>query len=405
MKLNAIINRYIIREFLPPFGINLFFFTFIFLTTKILEITNLVVNYQANLVSFLMLLAYTMPFFLAFITPMSVMMAVLLAFLRMSGDNEVTALTASGLNPHRFLVPVLIFCFAGWLFTSFITTVGQPWARRSYYGLSLKLAQTHVDAVIKERTFIDSFEGLMLYVNQVDLQNRTLKDVFIEDQRNPAVSNTIVAPRGRITSDLDEQVIRLTLFNGSINQVALDDQSAHVISFETYQMKLDLQEMLSKTVDKRKTVKAMNIPELRNYLKSFKNIGKNHKYYKYYNKALMRYHEKFALPFACFVLGLVAIPLGMQTKRGTRSAGTVMGILVFLSYYILLTFGRSLGESGTLHPIAAMWLPNIMLGGFGLFLYTRMIQGRPVQIRLPRIRRSKCETACGDDNDAGHHKK
>jgi len=44
MRLNAIINRYMIREFLPPFGINLFFFTFIFLITKILEITNLVVK-------------------------------------------------------------------------------------------------------------------------------------------------------------------------------------------------------------------------------------------------------------------------------------------------------------------------------------------------------------------------
>ena len=118
MRINAIINRYIVRELLPPFGINLFFFTFIFLITKILEITNLVVNFQVSLLSFLLLLLYSMPFFLAFITPMSVMMAVLLTFLRMSGDNELVALQACGMNPRRFLIPVFVFCLLGWLLTT-----------------------------------------------------------------------------------------------------------------------------------------------------------------------------------------------------------------------------------------------------------------------------------------------
>ena len=394
MRLNAIINRYLIREFLPPFGINLFFFSFIFLITKILEITNLVVNYQVSLVSFLMLLAYSMPFFLAFITPMSVMMAVLLTFLRMSGDNELVALKACGLNPHRFLVPVLAFCFMGWLLTTFITTVGLPWANRSYYGLAVELAQTHVDAVIKERSFIDRFQGLMLYVNQVDLQNRTMKDVFIEDQRNPSVNNIIVAPRGRITSDPKEQVIRLTLHNGAINQVALADQSAHVISFETYQMNLDLKEMLSEDVTKRKPVDEMSVAELRKHLISTKGQGKA------YYKALMKYHEKFALPFACLALGLVAIPLGMQARRGARSTGTVMGILLFLSYYIMLTVGWSFGESGTLPPVVGMWTPNIVLGGIGIFLYIRMIQGKPVQLKFPEIKRTRCEVTCEENRDA-----
>lgn len=397
MRLNVIINRYMLRGFLPPFGINLFFFTFIFLITKILEITNLVVNYHVSLLSFLLMLAYSMPFFLAFITPMSVMMAVLLAFLRMSGDNEIVALKACGLNPHRFLVPVLTFCFLGWLLTTFITTVGQPWGNRSYYGLSVELAQSHVDAVIKERTFIDSFQGLMLYVNQVDLQNRIMKDVFIEDQRNKAVNNIIVAPSGRITSDPDNQVIRLTLFNGTINQVALADQSAHAITFETYEMKLDMKELISKSIAKRKPVEQMSVPELRKYLLSTKGKGKSH------NKALMKFHEKFSLPFACFVLGLVAIPLGIQAKRGNRSTGTVMGIVLFLTYYIMLTVGWSFGESGALPPVIGMWAPNAVLGGMGIYLYLRMINERPVRLKLPRFRPSNEEAKPGDHN--GTHKK
>ena len=142
MRINTIINRYILRELLPPFGVNLFFFTFIFLITKILEITNLVVNYQVSPVTFVLLLFYSIPFFLAFITPMSVMMAVLLTFLRMSADSEIVALRACGMNPKRFLVPVFVFCLMGWVLTTLITTVGLPWGNRSYYGLSVDLAKS-----------------------------------------------------------------------------------------------------------------------------------------------------------------------------------------------------------------------------------------------------------------------
>lgn len=376
MRLNTIINRYMIREFLPPFGINLFFFTFIFLITKILEITNLVVNYQVSLFSFLLLLAYSMPFFLAFITPMSVMMAVLLAFLRMSGDNEIVALKASGLNPNRLLVPVFLFCFMGWLLTTFITMVGLPWGNRSYFGLSVDLAQTHVDAVIQERTFIDSFQGLMLYVNQVDLQNRSIKDVFIEDQRNKDVNNIIVAPRGRITSDPLNHVIRLKLFDGAINQVDLAQQAAHVISFETYEMKLDLKEMMSKGVAKRKPIEEMTLFELKDHLRS------SHRQDKTHYKALMKLHEKFALPFACVALGVVAVPLGMQSGRNNRSMGTLMGVLLFLTYYILLTVAWSFGESGTVPPVVGMWAPNMVMGGIGVYLYIRMLKERPVRLKL-----------------------
>jgi lipopolysaccharide export system permease protein len=366
MRINSIINRHIVRELLPPFGLNLFFFTFIFLITKILEITNLVVNFQVSLLSFLLLLLYSMPFFLAFITPMSVMMAVLLTFLRMSGDNELVALQACGMNPRRFMVPVFVFCFLGWLMTTLITMVGLPWGNRSYYGLTVELAQSHVDAVIKERTFIDSFQGLMLYVNKVNLRQRTLTDVFIEDQRNKGIDNIIVAPKGRIFSEPHKQIIRLRLINGTINQVDLARQSAQSIAFATYEMNLDLKEMMTNGVNQRKPIEEMGVTELENYIQRARKGSKT------YYKALMKFHEKFALPFACFALGMVAMPLGLRARRGKRSMGTVLGIILFLAYYILLTVGWSFGESGALPPLLGMWAPNLVMGGVGIFLLARL---------------------------------
>jgi lipopolysaccharide export system permease protein len=93
----------------------------------------------------------------------------------------------------------------------------------------------------------------------------------------------------------------------------------------------------------------------------------------------MKLHQKFSLPVACFALGLLAIPLGMQSKTEKRAVGIVMGIPFFLFYYILLSVGWALGESGTLHPVVGMWAPNIILAAIGIYLYRRSMQDRPLQ--------------------------
>lgn len=374
MKLNSIINRYFFGELCQPFAVNLFFFTFILLIGKILEITNLVVNYNAGLTAIALLLFYSMPFFLAFVTPMSIMMAVLLTFLRMSADNEIVALKSNGVNPNRFLIPVALFCLMGWVMTMTITGFIMPWGNRAYIGLSTELAQSHIDAIVKERTFIDSFDGIMLYVNKINMKNRSMKDVFIEDRRTKDISNVIVAPQGQIIVETSSQTIRLRLRNGAINQVDIARQSAQVIAFETYEMKLDLKQLIAKkSSENRKSLDEMSISEIRKYL------SKTPHHKRYYNNALMKLHQKFSLPVACFALGLLAIPLGMQSKTNKRAVGIVMGIPFFLLYYILLSGGWALGESGTLQPVVGMWAPDIIMAAIGIYLYRRSIQDRPLQ--------------------------
>jgi lipopolysaccharide export system permease protein len=114
MKLNSILNRYIFKELLSPFAINLVFFTFVFLMAQMLKITNLIVNYNVGLFSILKILLFSTPYFLMYVIPMSVMLAVLLTFLRMNGDNEIIAMKTGGISLYRMLPPVLLFCL-GWL--------------------------------------------------------------------------------------------------------------------------------------------------------------------------------------------------------------------------------------------------------------------------------------------------
>lgn len=358
---------------IPPFVINLLFFNFIFLLTKILDITNMIVNYRISLFDVMLLLIYSMPHFLEFVIPMSVMTTVLLTFFRLSSDNEIVALKAGGVSIYKLLPPVLLFCLIGCMLTGFMTIYGLSWGRLSFKKLTYEVALSNVNIGMKERTFNDNFEGVMLYMNKIDLKNKALMDIFIEDQRTRNIISTIVAPRGEMYSEPDKLLFHLRLHNGTINQVDIENKTVHSITFDTYDINLDLKKSVT-TKKERKDEKEMNIAELNKYLKD--TVNKDAKYY----AALIEFHRKFSIPFACFALGLLGVPLGVQSKSAKRAFGLGFGLIFFLLYYLMLSAGWVFGEAGVYPPLIGMWMPNIVIGGIGLYLFVRTANDRPVII-------------------------
>jgi lipopolysaccharide export system permease protein len=381
MKLNNTVNRYVFREMIPPFVISMILLTFIFLMAEILRITDLIVNYGVSLVSVVLLLIYATPSFLIFVLPMSIMMGVLLAFLRLSHDNEIIALKASGISVYKLLPPVFVFCLMGCLMTGFVSIYGDPWGRLSSKALLFKTATSNVDIGLKERTFIDRFDGVMLYVSQIDPQDKTLIDVYIEDQQTPGMVNTVVAPRGKLFFDPESLTFRLVLFNGLINEVDQKKRTVHSISFDTYNFNLELTQVLAAKKQGEKGRREMNLAELRRTLRAA--TRKDAEYY----LTLTEYYKKLSIPFACFVLGLVAVPLGTQSRSAKRSFGTVLGLVFFLIYYVLMSVGLVLGETGVCPPIIGMWVPNLVIGTIGLYLLISSAKERPLKAisLLPKI--------------------
>ncbi len=350
------------------------FFTFVFLMTKILEITKLIVNYRISISAVFLMLIYSMPYFLIFVIPMSTMMTVLFTFLRLSSDNEIIALKAGGMSICGLLPPVFLFCLMGCLLTAVMSIYGLPWGRLAFKDVTFDVVATHLDVGLKERTFNDSFKGIMLYVNQIDMNNKGLKDVFIEDQRTKNIVSTVIAPKGKLFSEPDKLVFHLKLYNGIINQVDLTNRSVHSIDFDTYDINLDLNKAISSAKRRHKDEKEMCFGELRQYLK--KSTRKDSAYY----SILIEFHKKFSIPFACFALGFLAIPLGVQSRSARRSFSLGLGLIFFLAYYLLLSAGVIFGEAGVYPPLIGMWVPNIVMSGIGLYLFIRTINERPVKI-------------------------
>ncbi|MGE4520514.1 MAG: LPS export ABC transporter permease LptF [Desulfobacteraceae bacterium] len=371
-----IIDRYIFRELLSPFLVSLIFFSFIFLLSRIIDIADMLVNFNVSFISVVRLVIYSLSFFLQYTIPMSVMMAVLFVFIELTGSNETLALKSGGISVLRLLPSVLVFCIIGSLLTAFMTFYGLPWGKFSFKKEAFEIAKNNMAVSFKEKTFIDSFKGFALYINEIDQEKDLMKDVFLEDMSTGEIPVTITAPEGRIVQAEKGYIVEL--MNGSIIQIDKNEQSVHKTRFEKYSFSLDLPESLNPGNIDNKDEKEMYFDELKKYIEGFDE--KNSRYY----SALLRMHEKFSLPAASVFLGLIAFSLGLRNKTGKKSSGIIYGIFLFVFYYILLALGLSLGESRpeVYPPFAAMWIPNIIMFILGVFLLYLAVKEKNINFKI-----------------------
>ena len=369
-----IIPIYIIKEILPSFLVNLLVFTFILLMAKVLQLTELIVVRGVKTTTILNLLWLSLPFFLSMTIPMSTLLAVLMAFLRMSGDNEITVLKSAGVGLYQLIPPVLLFSLWTYLLTSYLTLSLVPAANWSFRLEVLNLAKARADVGIKERVFNADFKNMVIFVNHVSIGSDMLEDIFIQDERDPEVASVIVASRGRIATDPDAGVLVFQLLDGVIDRIYKDYESSDTIHFQRYELKMNLEGELGNPKLLRRNQSEMTNDELWQEVDRLHEI--HHKHYEVY---LMDAHKRFSLPVACLVLGLVAVPLGVAFRGRGRNWGLTMGLVVFLIYYVLLSAGWSFGESEIIPPALAMWLPNIVIGIAAIYMIQRVNKEAPIK--------------------------
>jgi lipopolysaccharide export system permease protein len=245
----------------------------------------------------------------------------------------------------------------------------------------LEMAASNVAIGLKERTFNDAFKDVMLYINEIDLNQKKLIDIFIEDKRQRNMISTVVAPEGRLFSEPGKYIFHLVLSNGTIHQTNLKDHSANSIHFDTYKLSLDLKKELEKAEEREKGREEMSIAELQQVVNESTEKDKD------YYKAQIVIHRRFSIPVACLTLGFLAFPLGIQSKSGKRSSGLIMCLFFFLLYYVLLAAGYSLGKKGVYPPVIGMWLPNFTMAGIGVYFFFQTTKEKTLKIErfLQRI--------------------
>jgi len=352
-----ILSFYIIREISSLFLLGIVIFTLVLLLGRLIALTDLVVSRGVPLADVSRMILYLVPPFLVFTIPMAFLLAVLLAFGRLSADNEIVVIKASGVSLFQMLPPVIFCAFVAVLLALGASTIGVPWGNSSFRELSFQVLKSNITATIREKTFWDDIPGIVMYTDQYEDQSRSLKGVVIHDGRNPERPMTIFARDGVVTSAAGSQSLLLSLHDGSIHSAG-SGGLYRLVYFGEYSMTVGENGSSTKT---SRNVSDLRLSELQHQIDDPGTSAKDRL------KMQAEFHSRFTFPFASLVFAILAVPLGIQNRRAGKSGGFTISIGIILSYYVLMSVVKTFAERGVVPPAVALWIPNLFFFGMGLY--------------------------------------
>jgi len=367
-----VLHRYVFREILVPFALGLGVFTFVLLLARLLKLIELVVNRGIPFTTVARVFLYLLPAFLEVTVPMAMLLAILVAFGRLSADSEITALRSSGVSLYQLMPPVATFVIIVTIATAGLAWYGRPWGNRALRTAMWDMARTRATAGLKPQVFNDEFPGLIIYAEQIDTTADQLDRVLISDERDPQQSNTVFARSGYMISDTERETVTLRLLDGTIHTTDAAASASYQTEFRSYDVNLDLRASLADVNRPSDDPNELTIAQLSRAIDAKRAQGTPA------TAELVEYHRKFAIPFACVVFALIAMPLGIQPARAVRSRGFAVSLVVIFTYYMLLSTGQGFAEQGRVAPVIGLWLPNVVLGVVGLAFLRRAGRERPL---------------------------
>jgi lipopolysaccharide export system permease protein len=362
MPRTKIIDGYVAREVLGPFGLGVLLLTFALVTARLLKLTEMVVNHGVTLTAVISLIGFIMPAFLELTFPMAVLLGVLMGFGRMSGDRELIAARACGISLYRLAVPVIGVAFAVYALSSWLAFSVRPWANRHLEERIFELTRTTSSAGLKEKVFNREFPGIVMYVDTLSPVDGTLRGVMISDARNPDQPNTIIARRGIMIPDETNKSITLRLFDGSLFGVEAGRNTSHITRFHTYDLNVHPEEGLDLG---RRDPDEMSYAELRQTIAGARSSGQPD------YEAETELASKYTVPFTTLLFALMGVPLGLKPARGGQSERFGVAIALFFLYYSLMRAGEALAERARVNAFLAMSLPDLLFAALAIWLFLR----------------------------------
>ena len=360
-----ILRIYVLREHLGPFFVTLGGLTAALLVGNIVKFADLIISKGVSLFDILRLLIYLIPYMLNFTIPMACLIAMIMAFGRLSSDYELIAMRASGIAPSRLVLPALTLALiisAGVLaLNDRIVPHSHLAFRRQLKAIGIK----HPTAYLEAGTFIKAFAPYVMFVYQLD--GRNLSDVRIYEPRPTGPTRTIVASHGQLEPLEDTQGARLTLFDGHIDEWDPEHPgSLYKVAFKTYSMTLTSNAEAARNVQKK--IKEMTLGELIQEQRTMAAEGVNPL------PLELEYHRRITTSFATFVFVLFGLSIGLAQHHHERLIVFVWVLGMFMAYYLSAIGTTALALKGWLPAWIAMWLPNLAGGTFGTIRLLRVLK-------------------------------
>jgi LPS export ABC transporter permease LptG/LPS export ABC transporter permease LptF len=369
-----ILTRYILGEVVSHALIGAAVFTFVLFTRDLGRILELVVRNSAPLPSVAEVFFFTVPVALTYTIPMGVLVGILIGLSRLAADSEITAMRASGLGVWTFLRVISIFVVVAWLLALGNSVYLAPRSLAALGQLEDNLKGSQASFEVQPRVFYEGFPKIILYVQDVKAMSggALWKGVFLADLTDPSAPRISLARQGLLVSQGTDS-LDLHLIDGSTHEIPdpKNPDQYQISTFHTTDIPLQIPTAQNGQEHEPVSLSEVKVTDL---LRSARTGDATTRRWN-----LIEYHRRLALPTACIVLALVGIPLGLSSKKGGKSSGFVLTILLVFVYYSVSLIGVSFARQGKLSPAAGVWLADFVFLIGGVFLLWQS-ERRPIEL-------------------------
>ena len=370
MRLSQI-NRYIAKELVAPIFLCLLVFTLVLITGRLVQLADLVITKGVDLSSILNLLATMLLPFLAIALPLSFLMGSMIGIGRLSADNETVALRAAGIGMIDMGKPLLLIALVFALLTALVACWAAPWGKKAFKATLLEISRNNVSISLQKQQFIKQFKDLVLYTEHLDEHSGEMSGVFIVEENPGEDEMIIIADKGRLISNPQDQSLALQLQNGTIHRkgAKADRNSYQVVRFTHYEVRPDLGNVTSAPrFALRTSPNEMRTAELWQQA-----AGEGEKAM----AARGELHSRLTAPLATILFTLFILPCTIQNQRSGRSGAFVTGLLIYLIYFLATSLAEKATTTVGIHPALSFWLLHLGFFAGGLYLLRQSALERP----------------------------
>jgi LPS export ABC transporter permease LptG/LPS export ABC transporter permease LptF len=370
-----IFTRYILREVLSYAALGGLLFTFVLFMRDMSKIIQLLVRDSASLLDAARIFGDLLPSTLTVTIPTAVLAGVLLGLGRLAADSEITAMRACGIGAVSFVKIVSIVSFSALGLGLINTLYFAPHGAADLLRLEDQLKTSQAAVAIQQQVFYEDFRNYVLYVQDVRPASGAAiwRHVFLADLTQPANPNITTADQAIVSTfgRGDSQITRVHLLAAKQHQISQTNPDQY--EFQTYGF-LDLPLQPNSQDDTHISrvdtpLYAQSVPQLLERARSPGSKPSDARI------ARIELNRRVAYPFACLVLMLIGVPLGLSSRRGGKSTGFVLTLLLVFAYYLMFNMGVALAKNGKVSPFIGVWAANIFFALFGLVLLRQLAGG------------------------------
>src|SRR5215813_10556711 len=357
------IDRYVLAKTLGPLLACIAIALIAMLLERMLRLLDFMLDKGGPFYLVLKMLANLIPHYLGLAIPAAFFVGMLLAVMRLSGDSELDAIHAAGVGLRRLLLPLVGLAVLLLVATAIIIGILQPYTRYAYRALVYTATHTVWNSALERGTFFTGLGNVAIMVDDIGGGGRKLSGIFLHRTESDGSMTTISAEEGQLFRLKKDFNLDLRLLNGS--WVRCDSEGGHcsVLIFDKSDVPLDMtQGPVSRINPRGEVVKELTLPELW-YARDDVPKGLTR------SMIVAELNSRLVRIVSILFLPLMAVPLGIVTRRAHRSVGVVVGLVVLIFFHNMLRFGESMVEIGALPPIIGLWLPGAIFAGMGAWAF------------------------------------